>query len=101
MAAVAPASLSIVNSKVNPSVSRSCSNFFTLLQDTGSGLVSTLHSFTLKLNGVSAGPAATVCIPIDPPIRVTVTKTANNEVLMVFIDHDGRQFVLSSQNNSL
>ena len=34
-----------------------------LLQDTGSGLVSTLHSLILKLNGVSAGPAVTVYDP--------------------------------------
>ena len=44
-------------------MSKSLIIFFMLLQDTGSGLVSTLHSLILKLNGVSAGPAVTVYDP--------------------------------------
>ena len=47
--------------------------FFRPLQETGSGLVSNLHSFTLKLKGVNAGFAATVCHPTaTSPIPINV-----------------------------
>ena len=43
------------------------------LQETGFGLVSTLHSFALKLNGVNAEFAATACDPTaTSPIPINV-----------------------------